>query len=188
MRGCVTMQVISQAFGRDCTLFEFRVFAVSTKSHHWYNTVNQKPRNVRKVIHHATQSSKLLYVFFKWLFFHVIFLRLKFYDSTFRWFRLVMLEPIWSTNPSPQEMLGPGLEVEDSKMLLRRPRTCIFSTIRLTLGSTWPSMPEKLSNSSTVFFWGLIHFQRFQRWVVDFRDGWWTFEKNLWIYCTYYYM
>lgn len=64
----------------------------------------------------------------------------------------------------------PGLEVEDSKMLLRRPRTCIFSTIRLTLGRHDRRLIQR-TNYTTCFFWGVegacIPLKRFQSWMVD---------------------
>ena len=46
----------------------------------------------------------------------------------------------------------PGLEVEDSKMLLRRPRTCIFSTIRLTLGRHDGRLIQRTKYTTCVFF------------------------------------
>lgn len=51
----------------------------------------------------------------------------------------------------------PGLEVEDSKMLLRRPRTCIFSTIRLTLGRHDRRLIQRTKYTTCVSFWGGMH-------------------------------
>ena len=60
----------------------------------------------------------------------------------------------------------PGLEVEDSKMLLRRPRTCIFSTIRLTLGRHDRRFMQR-KKMLRGFEGSFIHLERFQRWMVD---------------------
>ena len=52
----------------------------------------------------------------------------------------------------------PGLEVEDSKMLLRRPRTCIFSTIRLTLGRHDRRLIQRTKLYNMFFLcWGGMH-------------------------------
>ena len=49
--------------------------------------------------------------------------------------KLTTARPLGIPNGSLLPLVSsPGLEVEDEKMALRRPRTCIFSTIRLSHG------------------------------------------------------